>query len=159
VSGVWTWRGHAWISLPLRIYLGGVFLLACYFKILDPGSFALDVATYQLLPQELINLQALILPWVELLAGVLLVIGWRTRASALLVAGMMVMFLVALAMALGQGLEMGCGCFANEGGDDPISWRTMVRDTIWLKMALYVLIFDRDPIGLDRILTRRTRDG
>ena len=35
----------------------------------------------------------------------------------------------------------------------------MVRDTIWLKMALYVLIFDRDPIGLDRILTRRTRDG
>ena len=158
MSDVMTWRGHAWIALPVRIYLGVVFLAACYFKILDPAAFALDVATYQILPLPLINLQALILPWVELAAGLMLVLGWRTRASALLISGMMVMFLVALAMALGQGLEMGCGCFANEGGEDPISWHTMVRDAVWLAMVLYVLFFDHQPLGLDRLLHRRTND-
>lgn len=157
MSGVLAWRGHAWIALPVRLYLGVVFLLACYFKILDPGAFALDVATYQLLPLPLINLQALVLPWVELLAGVMIVIGWRTRASALLITGMMVMFIVALGIALGQGLEMGCGCFANEGGEDPISWHTVGRDAIWLAMALYVLVCDRRPLGLDRWLERRSR--
>jgi len=159
MSGVLTWRGHSWIALPARVYLAVVFLLACYFKILDPGAFALDVATYQILPLSLINLQALILPWVELLAGLMLLLGLRTRPAALLVSGMMVMFLVALTIALAQGLDMGCGCFANEGGDDPISWHTLVRDGIWLALSLYVLIFDRRPLGLDRLLERKTRES
>lgn len=157
-AGVLRWRGHAWLALPARLYLAAVFLIACWFKILDPGTFALDVATYQILPLSLINLQALVLPWVELLAGLMLLVGFRTRAAALLVSGMMVMFLVALSIALAQGLDMGCGCFANEGGDDPISWRTLVRDGIWLALALYVLVFDRRPLGVDRLLQRRSRD-
>ncbi|MBT3222895.1 MAG: DoxX family membrane protein [Proteobacteria bacterium] len=158
MRGFFSWRGHVWLALPLRLYLGGVFFLACYFKILDPGAFALDVATYQVLPLGLVNLFALTLPWIELSAGVLLLVGYRTRAAALLISTMMVMFMVALGMALGQGLEMGCGCFASEGGEDPISWHTMVRDGVWLAMALYVLGFDSDPIGVDALLKRRS-DG
>ncbi len=149
------WRGHAWVALPLRLYLGGVFLLACYHKILHPSSFALDVATYQLLPLELINLQALVLPWVELFTGLMLVLAFRTRAAALLINAMMVMFIIALIWALMQGLDMGCGCFASEGGDDPISWRTIVRDSAWLAMGLYIQLFDRRPLGLDRLFLRR----
>jgi putative oxidoreductase len=148
------WRGHAWLSLPLRLYLGGVFLVACWHKILHPGIFALDVATYQLLPLELINLQALILPWVELLAGIMLVIGFRTRAAALLINLMMVSFILALAWALWLGLDMGCGCFASEGGDDPISWRTVLRDLAWLLMGLWIMLLDRAPLGLDRLFSK-----
>jgi putative oxidoreductase len=149
------WRGHAWIALALRWYLGWVFLLACFHKILHPAAFALDVATYQLLPLELVNLQALVLPWVELFAGLMLVLAFRTRAAALLVNTMMLMFIVSLIWALVQGYDMGCGCFASEGGDDPISWHTIVRDGIWLGMGLYVQLLDRCPIGLDRLLSRR----
>ncbi len=154
MNRILTWRGHGWIALALRLYLGGVFLVACWHKILYPATFALDVATYQILPLGLVNLQAVVLPWVELAAGLMLVVGLRTRAAALLVNGMMVMFIVALAVALGRGLDMGCGCFASEGGDDPISWRTLVRDGTWLAMGLYVQFLDRRPLGLDRLLTR-----
>ncbi|MBN1336702.1 MAG: DoxX family membrane protein [Deltaproteobacteria bacterium] len=150
------WNGHGWIALGLRLYLGVVFLLACWHKILHPASFALDVATYQILPLELVNLQALVLPWVELFVALMLVLGLRTRAAVLLVNAMMVMFMVALAIALARGLDMGCGCFASEGGDDPITWRTLVRDGTWLAMGLYVQWLDRRPLGLDRLLTRRT---
>ena len=157
MSGFVAWRGHRWLLLPVRVYLGGVFLTACYHKLLDPRSFALDVATYQFLPLFSINLFALILPWVELLAGVMLVVGLRVRAAALLTGGMMLAFMVALGWALHLGLDMSCGCFASQAATqgDTISWHTMLRDGGWLLLSLYILLFDREPIGLEMWLCPR----
>lgn len=150
------WRGHEWICLLARLYLGGVFVVACYHKILHPGVFALDVATYQFLPLWAVNAFALVLPWVELLAGTMLVLGMRVRAAALLVLGMMAAFMVALGWALHQGLDMSCGCFASQAAaaDDAISWHTLVRDGSWLALSVYVLLLDRKPLGLERLLWR-----
>jgi uncharacterized membrane protein YphA (DoxX/SURF4 family) len=147
-----TWRGHGWLGLAARLYLGGVFLAACWHKLLDPAAFALDVATYQFLPLWAINAFALVLPWTELLAGAMLVAGVRVRAAALLIALMMVAFLIGLGHALHLGLDMSCGCFASSGAEaDPISWKTVLRDAGWLVLALYVLALDRDPLGLERL--------
>jgi len=147
------WRGHAVLALAARLYLGTIFLVACTHKIADPGAFAIDIATYQILPLGVVNLMAIVLPWVELLAGFMLLAGLRTRAAALLVAGMMAMFTVAIAIAVSKGLDMSCGCFASQGSaEDPISWRTIARDMSWLCLALYVLVVDRLPIGIDRML-------
>jgi putative oxidoreductase len=158
MSSVLTWKGHAWISLPLRLYIGFVFLYACWHKILHPEVFAMDVATYQILPLYLVNLMAIVLPWIELVCGVLIVIGWRTRAASLLIAGMMAVFLAAIIMALAKGLEMSCGCFASQSMvEDPISWKTVLRDLGWLAIPLYVLVFDRNPVGVDGLVARAKR--
>ena len=151
------WAGHGWLALPARWYLGFVFLLACQHKIAHPGAFALDVATYGILSLSLVNLMAITLPWLELSAGIMLIVGLRARAAALMVFGMMVMFSVALAIALAQGLDMACGCFASEAaqGGHPISGETVLRDMGWLMLSVYVVLFDSSPIGLDRILARR----
>ena len=151
------WKGHQYVGLVARLYLGGVFVTACWHKILEPATFALDVATYQFLPLYLLHPFALILPWVELFAGIMLVIGWRVRAAALLIAAMMVSFLVALAWALHLGLDMACGCFASQAAEseDPISWWTVVRDLGWLAFALYVTVFDTHPLGADRLTTAK----
>lgn len=153
------WRGHPVLALGARLYLGGIFLLACWHKLVEPGAFALDIATYQILPLTLINPMAIVLPWVELLAGIMLIVGFRTRAAALLVAAMMAMFLAAISMALAKGLTMSCGCFASQGAvEDPISWRTVVRDGAWLLLSLYVLWLDRRPLGLDRLWPRAPKE-
>lgn len=151
------WTGHGYLALPVRWYLAWVFISASLHKIAHPASFAVDVATYQFLPLWTVNGFALVLPWVEILAGILLVLGWRARAAALLVALMMLSFMVALVHALHLGLDMACGCFASSAamGEDPISWTTVVRDSVWLLMALYVLCLDRLPFGLDRWLARK----
>lgn len=152
------WKGHGWMALPLRLYIGYIFLYACWHKILDPATFAIDVATYQILPLWLVNLMAVILPWIELASGALIVIGWRARAAALLMAGMMAMFLAAIIIALIKGLEMSCGCFASQSmQEDPISTMTVLRDLGWLAIPLYVLIFDRRPIGVDRLVDHLRR--
>ncbi len=145
-----------WVLLAARLYLGGVFLLACWHKVLDPGAFALDVATYQVLPLSLVNLVAVTLPWVELGAGVMLVVGLRPRAGALLCAAMMAVFLAALVAALARGLDMSCGCFASQAAEeDPISTLTVLRDLVWLGLALAIVFLDRRPLGLDGWFARR----
>ncbi len=155
-----TWRGHAYLALLARLYLGFVFIMACLHKISEPATFALDVATYQFLPLPLINIFALVMPWLELLTGAMIVLGLRTRAAALLIAGMMVAFMVALGWALAQGLDMSCGCFAAQGeGYDPITGWTMLRDAGWLALSLYVLVFDRVPLGLDRLLSKKRAEA
>lgn len=147
-----------WVLLAARLYLGGVFLLACWHKVLDPGAFALDVATYQILPLSLVNLVAVTLPWVELGAGVMLVVGLRPRAGALLCAAMMAVFLAALVAALARGLDLSCGCFASQTAEeDPISSVTVLRDLVWLGLALAILFLDRRPLGLDGWAARRRK--
>ena len=149
------WSGHSWLALPARLYLGWVFVFACLHKIAHPGMFALDIATYDILPLSVINLMAITLPWVELFAGAMLIVGFRVRGASLAIAGMMVMFMVAIVIALDKGLDMACGCFASEAAEDTISGKTVLRDLGWLMLSVYVVLFDRRPIGFDRILARR----
>ncbi|MBI5542588.1 MAG: DoxX family membrane protein [Deltaproteobacteria bacterium] len=149
-----SWRGHPFLALPARLYLAAIFLIACWHKLLDPQAFALDIATYQILPTSLVNLMAIVLPWLELVTAAMLLSGLRVRAASLLIAGMMAMFLIAILIALGRGLEMSCGCFASQGAaEDPISWKTVVRDGVWLLLALYVLVFDSRPLGIERLVS------
>jgi uncharacterized membrane protein YphA (DoxX/SURF4 family) len=148
---IWSYR--SWPLLLIRIYLAWIFLYACYHKILNPSSFALDIATYDILPLYFVHISAIILPWVELASGAMLLIGFRVKAAALLVSGMMVIFITAIVIALAKGLDMSCGCFASSAAvaEDPISWMTIVRDGVWLALSLGVLFFDDNPIGLDRL--------
>ncbi|TNF37756.1 MAG: DoxX family membrane protein [Deltaproteobacteria bacterium] len=152
------WPGHAWLGLAARVYLGVVFLMACVHKIAHPEVFALDIAAYDFLPTELVNGFAIILPWVELVVGVMVVVGFRARAATLLMLLMLVSFIIPLAVALARGLDLSCGCFAPGVGEaDPISGWTLVRDGSWLALCLYVLFLDRVPLGLDALLARRRR--
>lgn len=148
---------HAFVALPVRLYLAWVFITACLHKLAMPESFAIDIATYQFLPLVFINPLAIILPYVELGTGVMLVTGTKARAAALMVCGMMIMFMIALSHALINDLSISCGCFASNAaaGSDPISPLTMLRDSAWLLLAIYVVVFDKNPIGIDRILNKR----
>jgi uncharacterized membrane protein YphA (DoxX/SURF4 family) len=150
-------RIGAWLAVPARWYLGLLFVGACLHKIAEPGSFALDIATYDILPLVAVNPVAIVLPWIELISGGMLVLGWRVRTASLLVGGMMVMFLAALCIALARGLDMSCGCFASQGTDEnPISRVTVLRDFVWLGLAILVLACDRGLVGIDGWLHRRS---
>ncbi len=144
------------LAFPARIYLAILFLTACWHKILHPGAFALDIDTYQILPLVLVNPMAIVLPWVEFVAGFMLLIGYRTRTAALLVTGMMSVFTMAIVIAVHRGLDMSCGCFASQGmTEDPISWMTVLRDLGWLFLSLYVFFYDRGFLGFDNRGTRK----
>ena len=94
-----------------RVAIGVVFIAAALAKIGDAASFAAQIHNYRLLPVAAENLVAILLPWVELIAGLALVLGMQARPGAVLIAVMMVVFTAAVGQAVARGLDFECGCF------------------------------------------------
>ncbi len=94
-----------------QIAVGVVFVWAALGKIGDMADLARQIHNFHLAPRWAENLVAMTLPWVELLAGIALVLGVRARAGAAVVLALMVVFTVAVAAAWARGLDFRCGCF------------------------------------------------
>jgi uncharacterized membrane protein YphA (DoxX/SURF4 family) len=98
----------AWIA---RIVVGGLFTFVGVAKIADPLKFAEDIQAYRMAPVEITHATAFILPWIEVLGGVMLVFGpWRGEARFVIFA-MTIVFTVAKVVAEARGLRISCGCF------------------------------------------------
>src|SRR5262245_62033283 len=141
---------HPALHWALGIALGGVFLYACYDKILHPLEFAKIVYHYQVvgpsrtLPRLVPNLLAVTLPWVELLLGLCLVTGlWRREAGAL--SGvLLVVFIVAVSSALARGINLeSCGCFSVTGEGRSAGLKLILGDLALLAGALILAMGPR----------------
>ncbi len=135
-------------QLVLRLLLGGFFVYASLDKIWSPAAFARVVYQWQASGPLLSNLVAVTLPWVELLAGTLLVLGVWKRESALVIALLLCVFLVAAGSVLARGIDVeNCGCTslakseATTSGWPPpwargVGWFLVTRDLVMLGAAL-----------------------
>mgnify|MGYP002397447221 CR=1 FL=1 len=116
-----------------RLALGGAFVYAGFLKAKDVQSFAGTVAAYQLLPYTLNYLVAATLPWVEMLAGGLLLANRHVRAATLVLTALISLFVVVLLSVVLRGLEIDCGCFGSAGTTSP--WQALLRDFLLLLAA------------------------
>ena len=111
------------VHLVLRLLLGAVFVYASLDKIWDPAAFAKIVYQWQVVGPVASNLVAVTLPWVELLAGLLLIVGVWKRESALVVALMLVVFIVAAGTVMARGIDVeNCGCVSVAKASAPSGW-------------------------------------
>lgn len=132
---------NRYLALIFRLYLGGLFIYASMYKINYTAEFAETIASYQIIPYWGVNLVAVGLPWIELVCGALLLLGIRSRSAAALVCFFLLLFTAGIAVNLIRDAPISCGCFHTLG--EKISWRTLVRDILWVMMILHVLFFDR----------------
>jgi len=149
------WWAHAILALPARALLGVVFIWAAWHKIIEPSEFALNVATYQILPLSLINIQAIGLPWVEFLVGITLIAGLWTRESALVTIGMNLMFIIAIAVTLYRGEEIMCGCFASGDAGHQIDSSLIIRDAGLLLVGVYIVWVGPRLAAIDQLIAHR----
>jgi len=132
--------GNRWLGLVCRLLLGAVFVYASWDKVQHPAAFAKQVYNYQLLPVTASNLFAIALPWVELFAGLALIIGVLKKESALLLSVLLVVFIGAISVNLYRGVNLDCGCFTTaEGEGRAIGWHTVAQDVGLLAAGLIVL--------------------
>jgi len=133
---------HPYLALAFRIYIGMIFLYASMYKIVYTAEFAETVAGYQILPHWAVNIFSIALPWIELVSGILLIAGIRSRSAASIIAGLLFLFSLGIVVNLVNGSSIHCGCF-HYSREEFMSWWTLVRDLIWLGMTLHCLLFDR----------------
>ena len=138
----------AWLSTTGRLLLGVVWLVAGASKITDLDASVRAVRAYRLLPETAAQVVGAGLPLVELLLGVLLVVGAGVRAAAVVSAVLMLAFVVGITSAWARGLRIDCGCFGSGGelgaGQDPTYGLELARDAALLVVAV---LLARWPAG------------
>jgi uncharacterized membrane protein YphA (DoxX/SURF4 family) len=142
-----------WVNLILRLILGGIFLASAVAKIWnvqishahgiqfshvpDLATFAQDVTNYHVPPRALTNLVAITLPWIELLAGGMLLCGIWKHASAVVITALMIVFLAAIGWALAHGYDIRCGCFGTVDARK-VCVMALAQDAVLLAMAVWL---------------------
>lgn len=146
-----------YLVLAGRLLIGGIFIYASIYKILDPADFAVSIRNYLIVPASWSNIVALTLPWVEIIAGVFLILGIQVRPSALLTTGMLGVFLGAIVYAYSIGLDIDCGCFGSAAASaGRIGLTTIARDAVVLIISLFVLVGDRGNLAVTSLFSPGT---
>jgi len=123
-------RSPVWIAIEWLacLALAGVLIAAALPKISNPDKFALAVYQYNILPSLLVNPLAIYLPWVETsCAAALVALPTARRGALLIVAGMLVIFTMAIALVVMRGQAIPCGCFGGESST-PAGWWSLARN-------------------------------
>ncbi len=130
-----------YLSFTLRLVLGFFFIYASLGKIAHPAQFAEAIANYRLAPYVLLNLTAVLLPWVEFITGLFLIIGFKSHTSVIVIGVLLVMFEVMILINIYRGAPISCGCF--DSGGEPIGWEKVFEDALMLAFAVQIYYFDR----------------
>jgi uncharacterized membrane protein YphA (DoxX/SURF4 family) len=144
-----------YLSFLFRLILGCVFVYASFDKIAHPADFARIVYNYHFLPGSVINLFAIILPWVELLTGMALILGLFVEAASAIIGGLLIIFIVGLGNAVIRGLDISCGCFSTAPSSEKIVWDTIIRDLIFLVLVVQVYYGYGGFGSVEKVLTKK----
>jgi len=94
--------------------VGLFFIYAAIPKILSPLLFAKNIWNYDIAPAAFINISALWLPMVELLAGAAVFTRSFRKGGGFLLGVLLLIFIVAVSFNVLRGHEFDCGCTAAE---------------------------------------------
>lgn len=97
-----------------RCILGIVFIISGAIKISNPEGFAQSIIAYRIFPEFLINSIAIFLPWVELISGMLLLLGISVKENSLILIFLIISFILLVFYAILNNLNIECGCFGNK---------------------------------------------
>lgn len=160
--GALVWAESLLLQAPVRLGLGGLMGYAAYNKLGAVQSFAEAIKGFRIIDADthgaLIVVAAFTIPWVEMLAGALLVLGLWTRAAAWTIALLLLGFIAALVrVILDPGVDADCSCFGDLTVlcDPGVGWCQVVRNLVLLIPAAYLIWRRAGTLSLDAALTSR----
>ena len=125
-----------WLALACRVILGAVFIYAGSLKIGQPGQFAADITNYNLLPESMSLTAAYLVPWLAVVCGLALILGWAKKGASILISGLTAAFIAALVVNLVRGVDIDCGCFGDSGTSIT---EALIRDMALIPLCLGAL--------------------
>ena len=140
-----------YLFLIARIILGAVFIYLGAVKAADTVEFLKLIRQFEMIEKPLLlNLLAAVLPWLEIMCGLLVIAGFRLRAATLLILIMLAAFTAVVAVrALDMAhagsvpfcsISFDCGC----GSGEVLICRKLLENSALLALAIAVLV-TKDP--------------
>ena len=140
-----------YLLLIARVVVGFLFILVGVGKIADPQLFAKEIANYRILPEFLVNITAIVLPWIELVSGLLLISGIRLKANAVIIGSMLLMFNIFVISAWARGLNINCGCYSNIA-EQTVGLAKVLENIGLLILTFLIFIFPKNKLSLEEII-------
>ncbi len=150
--------------LLARLIVGCVFVYMGALKVADPFEFLKAIRQFQMMPETpglLLNSTAIVLPWLEIFAGVALVLGVFIRGAAAMLIVMLCVFtpailIRALSIQATAGtpffdIKFDCGC----GGGPVIIWKKLLENFGLIVLAFVAFVSRSRRFTLDLWLSRR----
>jgi Methylamine utilisation protein MauE len=139
--------------MPVRITIGGAFLLSGLLKLTSISSFRESLRSYRLFSEEEVSLIAFALPPVEMILGILFAASIRTTVVGLSIVTLLTLFTAVTAVAVAQGQHVDCGCFPIEGRSNAVGPLFFVRNAllvlgvIWATTSSGIHLGERSKAG------------
>ncbi len=143
------------VGLLARLFLSAVLIYAGAVKIPRPLTSERAVQAYEIFPMDLAGYIGIALPYLEVVLGVLLVLGLFTRVTAAVSTLLMVAFVIGISQAWARGLTIDCGCFGGGGqiGAEETKYpQEIARDAAFALAGAWLWWRPRSLASLDRVL-------
>lgn len=130
-----------------RLIMGAFILCVGAIKIRHgPNRLLESILGYDLVPRGVATILSRWFPWLEVLSGLMLLLGFRSQLATLLVFGLFLIYTAAITISLMRGKNNDCGCFASTTS---VQWRLVYRNIILMALLLPVYAYDGGVIGID----------
>lgn len=139
----------AWTGTVVRVFLGLILGWAGIVKIRNPEAFIKIVEAYDLLPEGLVVLWGIFLPWIELMTGLFLFLGLWHKSAVLSSFGLFFIFVVAVGINIFRGSDIACGCF---GFNDTNLSVVLLQDLVFLLCCCFLFLLKSTSYSLDHFL-------
>jgi putative oxidoreductase len=136
----------------LRIILSIVFIYAAIEKIALPENFSVAISNYKLFPVAMINITAIIIPWIELSAAILLLFGISVKENSAIITFLLIVFTIAIIISLFRGLNIDCGCFGTAYGSK-IGLLKIIENILLIISGLVLIKWDSSLFILKPVIS------
>ena len=107
-----------------------------------------NIHNFHITPIFIENLAALIIPWLELIIGILLILGLFLEGTTTITIALLMFFIFILSQAVFRGIDVHCGCFKSEAEIATVDLRfqlikRIVEDIILLIFTYFIRYFNK----------------
>jgi uncharacterized membrane protein YphA (DoxX/SURF4 family) len=120
-----------------RLVIGFILVYAGLNKLTNPAAFANAIDNYHIIPFGFENLAAIIIPWLEIFAGIGLILGVYVNGSALIASVLFGVFMISIASALLRGYNIECGCGLKAG--DMVGIDKIIENAVYFALSWLIL--------------------
>ncbi len=107
---------NKYLIFVLRFFIGFIFVYSGIEKISNPSAFSEAILNYKIINLEISNMVSIVLPWFELLVGVLFIFKINVKENIVIIGILLLTFNLLIAIAILRGLNIDCGCFGTSYG-------------------------------------------